>query len=190
MQLNTFKKNYLTFFSISPSVSFRCSVCYGTLKSGAYKLGSDTGSLVCTIHQHGQNGFKPTVKPFKSSGFTVSDLVAKSEREDPPSSQRYVSVLSAPIKAVPRTVELSPAPQSWTSSAQRTQAARQKFFQSCGPAAELQLNTKPPSGLSESSCLKVQEKEGNSALANGKRLHEANTNNNNALISDPRTKSQ
>ncbi|XP_073792715.1 MICAL-like protein 2a isoform X3 [Danio rerio] len=169
---------------------YKCSVCYGTLKSGAYKLGSDTGSLVCTIHQHGQNGFKPTVKPFKSSGFTVSDLVAKSEREDQSPSQRYISVLSAPIKAVPRPVELSLAQQSWTSSAQRTQAARQKFFQSCSPATELQPNTKPPSGPAEPSSLKVQEKEGNRALANGNRLHEGNANNNNALNSDPRAKSQ
>ncbi|XP_048048895.1 MICAL-like protein 2a isoform X1 [Megalobrama amblycephala] len=167
---------------------FKCSVCYGTLKSGAYKLGGDTGSLVCTIHQHAQNGFKPTVKPFKSSGFTLADLVPKSDLGDQPSAQRYISVLSAPIKAVPRPVELSPAPQSWTASAQRTQAARQKFFQSCGPAAEHQPATRPQSGPSESctnqnTSLKM-EKDRTCALTNGKLL-EGNANNNNALNSNP-----
>ncbi|XP_042576025.1 MICAL-like protein 2 isoform X2 [Cyprinus carpio] len=160
---------------------FRCSVCYGTLKSGAYKLGADAGSLVCTIHQHVQNGFKPTVRPFKSSGFTLADLVAKSESGDQPSSQRYTSVLSAPIKAPPRPVEVRPASQPWTTSAQKTQEARQKFFQSGGPAAEHWPTIRPQSGPSESCTnqntrLKMEEK-----VANGK----GNTNNNNALNSDP-----
>ncbi|ROL49476.1 MICAL-like protein 2 [Anabarilius grahami] len=168
---------------------FKCSVCYGTLKSGAHKLGGDTGSLVCTIHQHAQNSFKPTVKPFKSSGFTLADLVPKSDRGDQPSAQRYTSVLSAPIKAVPRPVELSLAPQSWTASAQRTQAARQKFFQSCGPAAEHRPTTSQQSGPSESftnqnTSLKL-EKDRTCALTNGKQLLEGNANNNNALNSNP-----
>ncbi|XP_059414552.1 MICAL-like protein 2 [Carassius carassius] len=168
---------------------FKCSVCYSTLKSGAYKLGADNGSLVCIIHQHGQNDFKPTVQPCKSSGFTLTDLVSKSDRGDQPSSQRYTSVLSAPIKAVPRPVELSLAPQSWTASAQRTQEARQKFFQSCGPAAEHRSTTRQQSGPSESctnqnTSLKMEEKDPTNALTNGK-LFEGNTNNNNALNSDP-----
>uniref|UniRef100_A0A673KF06 MICAL-like protein 2 n=1 Tax=Sinocyclocheilus rhinocerous TaxID=307959 RepID=A0A673KF06_9TELE len=173
---------------------FKCSVCYGTLKSGAYKLGADVGSLVCTIHQHGQNDFKPTAKPFKSSGFTLADLVPKSDRGDQPTSQRYTSVLSAPIKAVPRPVELSHALQSWTASAQRTQEARQKFFQSCGPAAEHRPTTRQQSGPSESctnqnTSLKMEEKDRTSALTNGK-LFEGNTNNNNALNSDPGARRQ
>ncbi|XP_016122895.1 MICAL-like protein 2a [Sinocyclocheilus grahami] len=168
---------------------FKCSVCYGTLKSGAYKLGADAGSLVCTIHQHGQNGFKPTVKPFKSSGFTLADLVPKYDSGAQPSSQHYTSVLSAPIKAAPRPVELRPAPQSWTTSAQRTQEARQKFFQSGGPAAEHWTTTRQQSGPSESCTnqntrLKKEEKDRTSALTNVK-LFEGNTNNNNALNSDP-----
>ncbi|XP_050961520.1 MICAL-like protein 2a [Labeo rohita] len=167
---------------------FKCSVCYGTLKSGAYKVGADAGTLVCTVHQHGQNGFKPTVKPFKSSGFTLADLVPKSDCGDEPSSQRYTSVLSAPIKAVTRPVELSPAPKSWTASAQRTQEARQKFFQSCGPAAEHRPTTRQQSGPSESctnqNTSPKMQKNRTSALTNGK-LHEGNTNNNNALSSDP-----
>ncbi|XP_067285087.1 MICAL-like protein 2a isoform X2 [Pseudorasbora parva] len=169
---------------------FKCSVCYGTLKSGAYKLGTDTGSLVCTIHQNAQNGFKPIVKPFKSSGFSLTDLVAKSDRGDQPSSQHYTSVLSTPIKVVSRPVELSPAPQSWTASAQRTQAARQKFFQSCGPAAEHRPTARQQSGPSESvtnqnGSLKMEEKDRTSALTNRKQEIEGNQNNNNALNSDP-----
>ncbi|RXN16107.1 MICAL 2 [Labeo rohita] len=144
--------------------------------------------MVCTVHQHGQNGFKPTVKPFKSSGFTLADLVPKSDCGDEPSSQRYTSVLSAPIKAVTRPVELSPAPKSWTASAQRTQEARQKFFQSCGPAAEHRPTTRQQSGPSESctnqNTSPKMQKNRTSALTNGK-LHEGNTNNNNALSSDP-----
>uniref|UniRef100_A0A672MMR8 Mical-like 2a n=1 Tax=Sinocyclocheilus grahami TaxID=75366 RepID=A0A672MMR8_SINGR len=177
-------------FSLDYSASeVGCSVCYGTLKSGAYKLGADAGSLVCTIHQHGQNGFKPTVKPFKSSGFTLADLVPKYDSGAQPSSQHYTSVLSAPIKAAPRPVELRPAPQSWTTSAQRTQEARQKFFQSGGPAAEHWTTTRQQSGPSESCTnqntrLKKEEKDRTSALTNVK-LFEGNTNNNNALNSDP-----
>lgn len=151
-------------------------------------MGADAGTLVCTVHQHGQNGFKPTVKPFKSSGFTLADLVPKSDCGDEPSSQRYTSVLSAPIKAVTRPVELSPAPKSWTASAQRTQEARQKFFQSCGPAAEHRPTTRQQSGPSESctnqNTSPKMQKNRTSALTNGK-LHEGNTNNNNALSSDP-----
>lgn len=130
------------------------------------------------------------VKPFKSSGFTLTDLVPKSDRGDQPSSQRYTSVLSTPVKAVPRPVELSLAAQSWTASAQRTQAARQKFFQSCGPAAEHRPTARPQSGPSESianqnASLKMEEEDRTSALTNGKQLLEGNRNNNNALNNDP-----
>lgn len=164
----------------------RCSVCYGTLKSGAFKLGSDPGSLVCSVHQHEQTPFKPTVRPFKSSGITLSQPAPKSEKTDPPLSQRFISVLSTPIKPVPRSANLSPAPQSWTVSAQRTQAARQKFFQSCSPAPDHRATVTQPSDIS---VLKVEVKDETTALINRK-LPEGNSNNNNALNSDMETQRQ
>ncbi len=86
-------------------------------------------------------------------------------------------VLSAPIKAAPRPVKLSPTLQSWTVSAQRTQEARQKFFQSRGPAAEDRPTTREQSGPSESCTnqntrLNMEEKDRSSALANRKLLEE------------------
>ncbi|XP_051569993.1 MICAL-like protein 2a isoform X1 [Myxocyprinus asiaticus] len=173
---------------------FKCSVCYGTLKFGAYKLGTDTGSLVCTVHQQAQNGFKPTVRPFKDSGFSLAKPDSKSDNGGQPTSQHYTSVLSTPVKAVLRTADLSPAPQSWTASAQRTQAARQKFFQSCTPVAELRPSTRPQPCRSEpstnqSTSLKMDKKDRTNALINGKLL-EGNCNNNNALNSHPGTERQ
>ncbi|XP_065116229.1 MICAL-like protein 2a isoform X2 [Paramisgurnus dabryanus] len=166
---------------------FKCSVCYGTLKSGAFKLGADPGSLVCSVHQHAQNAFKPTVRPFKSSGFTLTELRPKSETVGQPTPQRFTSVLSTPINAVPRPANPSPAPQSWTTSAQKTQVARQKFFQSGAPSAAI----KPPSDLStkQNSSHKVEDKDKTNALISRK-LPEGNCNNNNALKSDPGTQRQ
>ncbi|XP_051573556.1 MICAL-like protein 2 [Myxocyprinus asiaticus] len=173
---------------------FKCTVCYGTLKPGTYKFGMDTGSLVCTIHQQTQSGFKPTVRPFKSSGFTLAELGSKSDNGGPLTSQRYTSVLSMPIKAFARTVDLSPVPQSWTASAQRTQAARHKFFQSCTPAAELHPSTRPqpcPSepSINQNTSLKMEEKDETNVLINRK-LPEGNCNNNNSLNSHPGTERQ
>nr|XP_055046379.1 MICAL-like protein 2a isoform X2 [Misgurnus anguillicaudatus] len=166
---------------------FKCSVCYGTLKSGAFKLGADPGSLVCSVHQHTQNAFKPTVRPFKSSGFTLTELRPKSETAGQPTPQRFTSVLSTPINAVPRQANPSPAPQSWTTSAQKTQAARQKFFQSSAPSAAV----KQPSDLStkQDTSVKVEDKDKTNALISRK-LPEGNCNNNNALKSDPGTQRQ
>ncbi|TRY54800.1 hypothetical protein DNTS_001770, partial [Danionella cerebrum] len=162
---------------------FKCSVCYGTLKSGAFKLRTDTDTLVCAIHQQSRNGFKPTVKPFKSSGYTLADLVPKFE----PTLQQYTSVLSAPIKPVHKPVELTGAVQSWTASAQRTQAARKKFFQSSAPAADLQFckNTQPSS---QNTSLKIEES--SSRMGDDKQLCAGNTNNNNALNSEPGAQSK
>lgn len=161
---------------------FKCSVCYGTLKSGAFKLAADPGSLVCSVHQHAQTAFKPIVRPFKSSGITLSEPAPKSETAGQPSSQRFTSVLSTPIKPVPRPANLSPAPESWTASAQRTQAARQKFFQSCSTAPDHQATATQPSDISTN-------KDKTTALINRK-LPEGNRNNNNALNSDVGTQRQ
>ncbi|KAI7803312.1 MICAL-like protein 2a [Triplophysa rosa] len=169
---------------------FKCSVCYGTLKSGAFKLEVDPGSLVCSVHQHAQTAFNPTVKPFKNSGVTLSEPTPKSETAGQPSSQRFTS-LSTPIMPVPRPANLRTATQSWTASAQRTQAARQKFFQSCGSAADHRPTARQPSEIStdQNAGLKVVDQDGTNAPINRK-LPEGNRNNNNALNSDTGTPRQ
>ncbi|XP_056610001.1 MICAL-like protein 2a isoform X2 [Triplophysa dalaica] len=169
---------------------FKCSVCYGTLKSGAFKLEADPGSLVCSLHQHAQTAFNPTVKPYKNSGVTLSEPSLKSETAGQPSSQHFTS-LSTPIIPVPRPANLCSATQSWTASAQRTQAARQKFFQSCGSAADHRLTARQPSEIStdQNAGLKVVYQDRTNAPINWK-LPEGNTNNNNALNSDTGTQRQ
>ncbi|KAA0705455.1 MICAL-like protein 2 [Triplophysa tibetana] len=170
---------------------FKCSVCYGTLKSGAFKLEADHGSLVCSVHQHAQTAFNPTVKPFKNSGVTLSEQTPKSETAGQPSSQRFTSLLSTPIIPLARPANLCSATQSWTVSAQRTQEARQKFFQSCGSAADHRPTARQPSEIStdQNAGLKVVYQDRTNATINWK-LPEGNSNNNNALNSDTGTQRQ
>eukprot|EP00063_Salmo_salar_P084356 XP_014059191.1 PREDICTED: MICAL-like protein 2 [Salmo salar] len=107
------------------------------------------------------------------------------ENRPPPSSlmvKTSPKATRAAVQVVLQPVETTtPAPQPWTSSAQRTQAARQRFFQSSTSAPEGPSSSqKPPapSGLPRVPLSPEEEKNRARAVITQK-LVEANCNNNN-----------
>lgn len=127
---------------LSSGSCLRCSECSNTLLPGTYTTGPEPGLFVCKAHQNGYKSSLPRATPKSTSGpVTIPSASAPpavevqvQKREEKPAAPQMVSVLNAPIKVTPRPVEPSPAPQPWTPSAQKTQAARRNFFQSSAPA--------------------------------------------------------
>ncbi|KAL6457222.1 hypothetical protein MHYP_G00341850 [Metynnis hypsauchen] len=162
---------------------FKCCKCSAPLQSGAYNSGHEPGTLLCSSHRSAQNGLMSLPKPLGSHPAVVAP---KSENGSGPSPPRHVSVLSSPIKSMPRTAEPSPAPQPWTASAQRTQAARQKFFLSSDsapqPSASIRRPSEPPVAQNGVSLKSEEEKQRARALIT-KKLAEGNCNNNNRTYS-------
>lgn len=119
------------------------------LHAGGYRPGNQPGTFVCN-----QNCCKGScsVSPRRLSNSS------ETEQARPPSS-----VLLAPLKAPVEPVGPSPPSKSWTASAEKTQSARQRFFQ-----AEVTTGDRTPAKLS---------KEGGKTA--GKTLAEENRNNNN-----------
>ncbi|XP_028843720.1 MICAL-like protein 2a isoform X2 [Denticeps clupeoides] len=168
---------------------FKCSECGRPLLTGAYKAGPDPGAFVCNAHQNGckpplavafqKNGPTPAVSTAPDTGA----LASRTERCPQPAT-RPTSVLCSPIKAaLPKPVDLRPAPQPWMASAQKTQAARQRFFQS--PAPEEPIGRRQPTGPAEAGSAQaivpsrpVDEKHCARALIT-KKLGDGNCNNNN-----------
>lgn len=118
------------------------------LHAGSYRPGKDPGTFVCS-----QNSCKGSrsVSPGRPSRASESEP-----------ARRPSSVLLAPLKSPVEPVGPSPPSKSWTTSAQKTQSARQRFFQ-----AEV-AEVRTPTELRE---------EGGAAA--GKNLAEENRNNNN-----------
>ncbi|XP_036422656.1 MICAL-like protein 2a isoform X2 [Colossoma macropomum] len=162
---------------------FKCCKCSAPLQSGAYNSGHEPGTLLCSSHHCTKNGLMSSSKPLGSDPAVVGP---KSENGSGPSPPRHVSVLSSPVKSVPRPAEPSPAPQPWTASAQRTQAARQKFFLSSDsgpqPSASVRRPSEPPVAQNGVSLKSEEEKERARALI-AKKLAEGNCNNNNRAYS-------
>ncbi|XP_077383762.1 MICAL-like protein 2a [Festucalex cinctus] len=93
---------------------FVCCECSGTLAVGGYKPGKNPDTFVC--HAHPEKTSKPSAEArFKSA----SGLLERSVAIQPAPS-------SKPVRPVPPT-------QCWTTSAQKTQAARRNFFQAVPP---------------------------------------------------------
>uniref|UniRef100_A0A4W5NFY0 Mical-like 2a n=1 Tax=Hucho hucho TaxID=62062 RepID=A0A4W5NFY0_9TELE len=148
---------------------FKCSECSNVLLAGAYKPGKEPGSLICNDDHNTKNGCNkpPSSGVVIQTGCPSANVESKSDTPGVQSVFCSTSVPLTPIKVVLKPVETTtPAPQPWTSSAQRTQAARQRFFQS---------STSAPEGPSSS-----QKPPAPSGLAViTKKLVEANCNNNN-----------
>ncbi|XP_057716669.1 MICAL-like protein 2a [Corythoichthys intestinalis] len=96
---------------------FICCECSGTLHAGGYKPGKNPNTFVCKVH------------PEKSSK-SSSDARLESP------SELLNSVIE--IKPPPSSQPVHPKPpsQCWTTSAQKTQAARQSFFQAASPPGQ------------------------------------------------------
>ncbi|XP_031422468.1 MICAL-like protein 2a isoform X2 [Clupea harengus] len=176
---------------------FKCSECSNPLLAGAYRTGPEPGTFICSAHQKGFKSSLPRAAQKNTPGRVNPPTPAtpavdvQAPKKDPRTQPdpRPSSVLTNPVKLTPRPVDPSPAPQPWTSSAQRTQAARQRFFQSSTPAPS--PAPAPASSLSSAQAprellaprpapgpSKPEEKEHARALITRK-LGEGNCNNNN-----------
>ncbi|XP_041737633.1 MICAL-like protein 2 [Coregonus clupeaformis] len=166
---------------------FKCSECSNVLLAGAYKPGKEPGSFICNDHQNTKNGCNkpPSSGAVIQTGSPSANVESKSDTSRVQSVSRPTSVPSTPVKVVLKPVETTttttPAPQPWTSSARRTQAARHKFFQSSTSAPEGPPSShKPPapSGLPRVP-LSTEEEKNRARAVITKKLVEANCNNNN-----------
>ncbi|XP_029692697.1 MICAL-like protein 2a isoform X2 [Takifugu rubripes] len=128
---------------------FKCWECSSVLHAGGYRPGNQPGTFVCN-----QNSCK--------GSSSVSPGRPSSSGETEP-ARRPSSVLLAPLRAPVEPVGPSPPSKSWTASAQKTQSARQRFFQ-----ADVTTGDATPTELS---------KEGGTTTV--KTLAEENRNNNN-----------
>ncbi|XP_045066711.1 MICAL-like protein 2 [Coregonus clupeaformis] len=158
--------------------------CSNILLAGAYKPGKEPGSFICNDHQNTKNGCNkpPSSGAVIQTGSPSANVESKSDTSGVQSVTRPTSVPLTPVKVVLKPVETTtPAPQPWTSSAQRTQAARQRFFQSSTSSPEGPPSSqKPPapSGLPRVPLSPEEEKNRARAVIT-KKLVEANCNNNN-----------
>ncbi|XP_062265057.1 MICAL-like protein 2a [Platichthys flesus] len=155
---------------------FKCSECSGTLHAGGYKLGKTPDSFICST-QHKSckppSSEAPATSPVRSNGASQTQNALR-----PP------SVLSAPLSIIKKQVSATPPPQAWTSSAQRTQVARQRFFQTASPVTQASAdNRKPaePSGVWERPKVTLRPNDDQSRARNptGRKVAEENCNNNN-----------
>ncbi|XP_049331490.1 MICAL-like protein 2a isoform X2 [Astyanax mexicanus] len=161
---------------------FKCSECSAPLKSGSFKAGQEPGTLLCSSHHSTRNGFMSSLKNPGSESAVVGP---KPETGSDPAPPQHVSVLSSPVKAVPRPVEPRPAPQPWTASAQRTQEARQRFFLSVDPSPLPSVSAKSPSDppVAQNNVLTSEEEKNRARALITKKLAEGNCNNNNRAYS-------
>ncbi|XP_026785277.3 MICAL-like protein 2a [Pangasianodon hypophthalmus] len=143
---------------------FKCCECSAALQSGAYTSGQQPGTLRCSSYGCSQKSLKSSAKHCGSDTIGLEP-----ESGSGPSPQQHSSVLTSAVKTVPRSVQPTPAPEPWTASALRTQAARHRFFLSASEASTTQNIIVPKCEV---------EKERAQALISQK-LAEGNCNNNN-----------
>nr|XP_029480196.1 MICAL-like protein 2 [Oncorhynchus nerka] len=159
---------------------FKCSECSNVLLAGAYKPGKEPGCFICNDHQNTKNDYnKPPSGVVIQTRCPSANVESKSDTSRVQSVSRPTSVPLTPIKGVLKPVETTtPAPQPWTSSAQRTQAARQRFFQSSSSTPEVPSSSQKPSVL-PSVPLSPEEEKNRARAVITKKLVEANCNNKN-----------
>ncbi|XP_041831967.1 MICAL-like protein 2a [Melanotaenia boesemani] len=159
---------------------FKCSECSSVLHTGGYKPGKSPDTFVCKTHQ-------------KSSKTTSSDAGIKNGFPSPAVQPNRAiqtqltprpSVLTAPLYLDPKPISPIPPSQSWTSSAQKTQAARQKFFQAAPQVAEISTSTRKPGEPTEKPKVLISpdDEKNRARLMIGKKLAEENFNNNNKRL--------
>ncbi|XP_035472091.1 MICAL-like protein 2a isoform X1 [Scophthalmus maximus] len=162
---------------------FKCSECSGVLHAGGYRPGKNPDTLICNTHQN-------SCKPSSSSVAGIKNVPAGSAVRSTGASQAQPaprlpsSVLSAPLNVVRKPVSPTPPSQSWTTSAQKTQVDRQRFFQAATPVTEAPAGNGEPAGPSgvlgrpKVPPSSYDEKSRVTATT-GKKLAEENRNNNN-----------
>ncbi|KAM7371873.1 hypothetical protein PAMP_009077 [Pampus punctatissimus] len=158
---------------------FKCSECSSVLHAGGYKPGKEPDTFICNAHQSKPSSSEARIK----NGPTSSSGHLNSARKTEP-APRPSSVLSAPLDIVLKPVGASHPSQSWTTSAQRTQAARQRFFQAVPPVSKALTDdrklTEPSNILGRPKVsLSPDDEKSRARTVIGKKLAEENCNNNN-----------
>lgn len=151
------------------------------LHAGGYKPGKNPDTFICNAHQ---NSCKPSSsEPGIKIGPAISagPLNGASQTEPAP---RPSSALLAPLNIVVKPVSPTPPARSWTSSAQKTQSARQRFFQTAPPVKEVTTGDRKPTELSSvlgrpKIPLSTDDEKSRARATIGKKLAEENCNNNN-----------
>ncbi|XP_056144352.1 MICAL-like protein 2a [Lampris incognitus] len=124
---------------------FKCSECSSLLYIGTYKAGKEPDTFICSTRHNSQTNNKPSSSGAVVRNEPISCIVRQNgDSQSHPASRPSSMLLSTtPVDSVPKPI--NPIPMSWTTSAQKTQAARQKFFQAVPPVAEaLASDEKPP----------------------------------------------
>nr|XP_046272041.1 MICAL-like protein 2a isoform X2 [Scatophagus argus] len=153
---------------------FKCSECSNVLLAGGYKPGKNPDTFICNSHQNSSK--LPPFEPEIKNGPPSSAVRLNSASQTQPAA-RHSSVLSAPLSVVVKPVSPTPPSQSWTASAQKTQSARQRFFQATLPVTEATelsaVSGRPKVPLSP------EDEKSRARTIIGKKLAEENCNNNN-----------
>ncbi|XP_061700991.1 MICAL-like protein 2a [Syngnathoides biaculeatus] len=137
---------------------FICCECSGTLHTGGYKPGKDPDTFVCRVHP------EKTSKPSREVWLK-------------PASGLLDSALHIQPAAASKTVRPVAPTQSWTVSAQKTQAARQSFFQAVlPPSPPWRKSAEPPGRPALPQWPRIH------GVQTGKILAEENRNNNNKRL--------
>uniref|UniRef100_A0A4W6BXX4 Mical-like 2a n=1 Tax=Lates calcarifer TaxID=8187 RepID=A0A4W6BXX4_LATCA len=161
---------------------FKCSECSSVLHAGGYKPGKNPDTFICNAHQ---SSCKPSPSEVGiKNGPTSSAVRSNGASQTQPAPLRPSSVLSAPLNVIRKPVSPTPPSQSWTASAQKTQAARQRFFQAAPPltqaSADNRKPTEPSSVLGRPKVpLSSNDEKSRARTTIGKKLAEENCNNNN-----------
>eukprot|EP00064_Thunnus_orientalis_P002490 superscaffoldBa00000184_g2497 len=158
---------------------FKCSECSSVLHVGGYKPGKEPDTFICNAHQ---NSCKPSCSEIKNGPTSSSGQLNSASKTQPAPCPS--SVLSAPLDMVLKPVSASQPSHSWTASAQRTQTARQRFFQDAQPVTEASIDDRKPTEPSNvlgrpKVSLSPDDEKNRTRTVIGKKLAEQNCNNNN-----------
>nr|XP_061838122.1 MICAL-like protein 2 [Nerophis lumbriciformis] len=105
---------------------FICCECSGTLHAGGYKPGKDPDTFVCKVHKE------------KSTKHSIETRV----KTEPGPLNGSIQLEPQPCSEV-KPVHADPLTHCWTSSARKTQAARQSFFLEASTADSAELSGRP-----------------------------------------------
>lgn len=133
-------------------------------------------TFVCNSHQ---NGSKTSSLDSDVKNGVARSVAQPTDAPQKRQTPRFSSVLSAPAKAVLKPLSPNPQSQSWTASAQKTQAARQKFFQAAPQVTEASAGIRKPVEQVKNQKVPLSSDKNSARLMTGRKLAEENCNNNN-----------